>query len=171
LVAAALGTGARWGELAALTRDDVDLRGRRLHVRQSWSPKAAAVQEPKNGKGRFVPLSKELVGIMRARVETRTAEGWGSLSLVFPGEDGRHMRHFHEKWEALLKRAGVPYRNFHSTRHTFASHNLKAGVRPENVQRWLGHTSLVMTLDTYAEFIPDSQADAADAEKLGELLC
>ncbi len=167
----ALGTGLRWGELAGLTRDDVDLKGRRVHVRQSWSPKANAVQDPKTGKGRVVPMSAELVAVMRAHMETRTAEGWGPQSLVFPGENGRHMRHFHERWAAFLKRAGVAHRPFHCTRHSFASHALKAGVRPENVQRWLGHATLSMTIDTYREYIADHESDARDVERLGEILC
>jgi integrase len=169
-VAAALGTGARWGELAALTRDDV-VDGR-LHVRASWSPKARAVQPPRNGKGRYVPMAPELVELIQAQIETREAEGWGALALVFPAENGGHLHdgHFATAWRALLKRAGVPYRPFHSCRHTFASHALKAGVRPELVQQWLGHGTLSQTLDTYRHFIPDHAADAADAAKLGVIL-
>jgi integrase len=169
-VACALGAGLRWGELAALTRDDVDLAQGRLHVRRSWSPKAAAVQAPKNGKGRFVPMAPELVEVMRAQVERRTAEGWGKEALVFPAEGGGHLRHFHERWAALLGRAQVAYRPFHCCRHSFASHALRAGVRPELVQRWMGHSSLTMTLGTYAEFIPDAEGDALDAAKLGSIL-
>jgi len=169
-VASALGTGARWGELAALTRDDVDLERGRLHIRRSWSPKAGAVQAPKNGQGRFVPIAPELVEVMRAWLEVRAAEGWGEQALVFPSEGGRHLRHFHRTWAALLTRAGIPYRSFHTCRHAFASHALRAGVRPELVQRWLGHSTLSMTLDVYREFIPDHAADAADAAKLGSIL-
>jgi integrase len=167
----ALGTGLRWGELAGLTRDDVDLKGPRVHVRQSWSPKANAVQDPKTGKGRVVPMSADLLAIMKAHMETRSAEGWGPQSLVFPGENRRHMRHFHGRWVAFLKRARVEHRPFHCCRHSFASHALKAGVRPENVQRWLGHATLSMTIDTYREYIADHESDARDVERLGEILC
>lgn len=169
-VAVALGTGCRWGELAALTKDDMDLKARRLHVRASWSRNTRRVLDTTD-KSRVIPLSKELVAILRSWFEVRSAEGWGDEQIVFPGTGNRHMNVWHATWGALLKRAGLPYRGFHSCRHSFASHSLKAGVRPENVQRWLGHSTLTMTLDVYREFIPDHEADAADAEKLGDLLC
>lgn len=169
-VACALGPGARWGELVALTRDDVDAA--RVHIRQSWSPKARAVQPPKNGKARYVPTAPELAQVMKAQMETRTAEAWGELALVYPAESGgyQHDGHFGTAWRALLKRAGLPYRFFHACRHTFASHALKAGVRPELVQQWLGHSTLSLTLDTYRHFTPDHAADAAAAAKLGVIL-
>ncbi len=169
-VAAALGTGMRWGELAALTRDDVDLERGRLHVRHSWSSKVGKLQPPKNGQGRFIPMPSELLEVMRAQVEQRTAEGWSKDALVFPAENGRHLRHTAYAWSGLLKRAGLRHRAFHTCRHTFASHALRVGVRPELVQRWLGHSTLSMTLDVYREFIPDHEADAADAAKLGSIL-
>ena len=50
------------------------------------------------------------------------------------------------------------------------SHALTAGIRPDLVQRWLGHSSLVMPVGTYGQFIPGAGADAADAAKLGSIL-
>ena len=168
--ATALGTGCRWGELAALTRDDLDLKGRRVHVTKSWSPKSGKVETTKTDAGRFIPLSARLVEVLKDWCEVRAAEGWGPDALLFPDDDGRHLRHVYRVWAALLKRAGVRHLKFHCTRHSFATHALKSGIRPELVQKWLGHTNLTMTLNVYGHFVPDSVGDAADAEKLGALL-
>jgi integrase len=118
----------------------------------------------------LIPLAAELVDVLRQHLDVRAAEGWGSDAVLFPRTDGGRLRHVARAWIALLKRAGLKYRPFHCLRHTFASHALKAGIRPELVQKWLGHSTLTMTLNTYGHFIPDSVGDAADAEKLGNLL-
>jgi integrase len=170
-VATALGTGARWGELAALTKDDMDLRAKRVTICASWSRNTRQLLGTKTDKPRTVPLSQELVKVLREWVSVRAAEGWGEQQLLFPGTDGRHMKTWHQQWGQLLKGAGLKSRGVHSLRHSFASHALRAGVRPELVQQWLGHSTLSMTLDVYRSFIPDHASDAADVEKLGELIC
>jgi len=170
-VAVALSTGARWGELSALVKDDVDLKAGRLHVHASWSRNTGHVTDTKTSKSRFVPITRDLAGILRSWLETRTAEGWGEQQLLFPGTGNRHIKAWHATWGALLKRAKVGYKNFHVCRHSFASYALKSGTRPELVSKWLGHSSLVLTLTVYAAFVPDHESDARDAERLSDLIC
>ncbi len=43
---------------------------------------------------------------------------------------------------------------FHVLRHTFASVQLEAGESIVSVATWLGHSSLKVTLDYYAHFMP-----------------
>jgi len=38
----------------------------------------------------------------------------------------------------------------------------KQGVHPKVVQERLGHSSIVLTMDTYSHVIPSMQEDAAD---------
>jgi integrase len=175
LIALALGTGLRSGELLGLTKDDLDFKPRhgiagRVLVNKSWSRNTRRLTATKTEESRSVPLSPELVAILREWCEGRRAEGWGAEQIVFPGDDGRRRLTWHQVWRTLLKRARLPYRRFHATRHSFASHALRAGVRPELVQRWLGHSSLVLTLDTYRHFVADHESDARDAARLGDLV-
>ena len=53
-------------------------------------------------------------------------------------------------WRPLLLKAGLPYRNFHATRHTFATWLLDAREDPRRVQQWLGHATLEQTIGTYS---------------------
>jgi integrase len=62
----------------------------------------------------------------------------------------------------VLAKAGVPYRNLHVTRHTFATRLIRKGARLENVQQLLGHTSIQTTVDLYAHLdVDDARADLA----------
>ena len=53
---------------------------------------------------------------------------------------------------------------FHDLRHTFATMNLSAGEHYMQVSKWLGHSSFVLTLTTYADYITE---DDIAAPKVG----
>ena len=53
------------------------------------------------------------------------------------------------RFKSFLKRIGVPYRNFHSLRHTFATQCIKSGVDVKTLSELLGHSSVKITLDRY----------------------
>jgi len=46
---------------------------------------------------------------------------------------------------------------FHDLRHTFATMNLSAGEHYMQVSKWLGHSSFVLTLTTYADYINEDE--------------
>ena len=71
-------------------------------------------------------------------------------------------------WRPLLKQAGLPYRRFHSLRHTHASMLLSEGVHPKVVQERLGHATISITLDTYSHVMSGLGREAAS--KLDSLL-
>ena len=47
----------------------------------------------------------------------------------------------------------------HDLRHTAAVLWLTAGVHFIQVAKWLGHSSYVLTLTTYADYIPEEEAE------------
>jgi integrase len=49
---------------------------------------------------------------------------------------------------------------FHDLRHTFATMNLSAGEHYMQVSKWLGHSSFVLTLSTYADYITEEEIAA-----------
>lgn len=53
------------------------------------------------------------------------------------------------RYRALLKRAGVPYRNFHALRHTYATRCIEQNVDVKSVSEMLGHSDVRITLQTY----------------------
>jgi integrase len=59
-----------------------------------------------------------------------------------------------------LKRANLPTFRLYDTR-THATMLLGAGVNPKIVSERLGHSSIVVTLDTYSHVLPNMQQEVA----------
>ena len=53
------------------------------------------------------------------------------------------------RYRSLLKRAGIPYRNFHALRHTYATRCIEQNVDTKSVSELLGHSDVRITLQTY----------------------
>jgi integrase len=67
---------------------------------------------------------------------------------------------FEHVWQPLLAKAGLPYRKYYSTRHTFASWEDGANLRW--VQRQMGHASIGQTADTYGHVQPERHETAVN---------
>ena len=53
----------------------------------------------------------------------------------------------------VCEKVGLAYCGQHSLRHTFATRCIEAGVKPIVLKKWLGHTNIHITLDTYADVL------------------
>jgi integrase len=189
LLALALDSGARKGELCALRWQDVDLeRGTVTIARQLLQPgRNPTFGPPKNGKPRSVDLAPETVELLKAQKQSQAAlkmrnrHAYHDLKLVFAKEWGDlHGRQDslglplqsnnlgQREFARVVEAAGVRRIAFHGLRHTSATLLLKAGVAPHVVQQRLGHKRIEMTLGIYAHALPAMQQDAA--RRLGELL-
>jgi integrase len=94
---------------------------------------------------RKVKLPGALLDALRAHRENSALEGsvkgWTpeQRALVFPTPAGRIMRHGHfveSVWQPLLAKSALPYRKYHSTRHSFATWMLDEGADVRWVERW-----------------------------------
>lgn len=57
---------------------------------------------------------------------------------------------------------------FHSLRHTFATRCLESGINIKVIQKWLGHTTLKMTADTYSHI--QEEMELNEISKLNNIL-
>jgi integrase len=159
----ALGTGMRAGEVLALRWEDVDLAAGRLTVRTSMTrpPGGPVRAAPKAGKPRGVLLAPFVVAALR-RCGGTTAQ---PDTPVFRSPQGEPLREqtLMRRWHAFCERGGLPRVRFHDLRHSTATLLLERGVHPSIVAMLLGHSSAVLTLQTYSHAAPELAAEAVRA--------
>ena len=148
----ALNSGLRLGELCALRWSDIDLHAGFLRVErevQRLYEKGCTkliVQPPKSESSlRRIPLPADILSLLAAH-KPKTA---GSVCLLTGTAAPLEPRTMQNRYRALLKRAGVPYRNFHALRHTYATRCIEQNVDVKSVSEMLGHSDVRITLQTY----------------------
>lgn len=172
MVALALGTGARRGELCALRWGDVDLDGAAIRVDRSMeeTKEGLRAKAPKTRNGhRTISLPASVVETLRAhrvhQLGQRLTLGLGRLGaddLVFTMPDGspRSPDDLSRDWRRTVLALGLPPVMFHALRHSHASAPIAAGLDVLTISRRLGHGSAAFTLNTYTHLFAD-KADAA----------
>jgi len=180
LYAVALTLGLRQGELLGLRWEDVDLDRGVLRVRQQLQQLNVGAPTVKGLKTRSsrrdLDLPARLALHLRAhrarqrRERDRKGDVWREHGLVFPSAVGTPLgpRNLARRFQALLRRAGLPARRFHDLRHSAASLMFARGLEATLVQRVLGHSSIVVTNDTYLHLMP--QAKRRTAEVMDDVL-
>ncbi|MDA8297427.1 MAG: tyrosine-type recombinase/integrase [Actinomycetota bacterium] len=174
LWALALTRGLRRGELAGLRWSAVDLAAGTLTVTHTLVMVDGHVQEstPKTRAGRrSVPLDDGLVSLLTAHRKAQGAErlraglGKDERGYVFTNELGDPLSPdwVSERFEVLVKAAGLPRIRLHDTRHTAASLMIAAGVPAKVVQEMLGHSHVSITLALYAHVTPAMGREAGAA--------
>src|SRR5215211_1593666 len=187
LLAVAVGTGLRFGEVTALWVSDVNLVHRTIRINKAWKRDGENdVQEtpswlrkslrakhqmrghhlgnPKTPKSRrTVTISSEIARLLSRLVEDKAAD-----DFVFMTPTGRpiHNADFYERvWHPLMKKlteAGVPPFRFHDLRHTHVAWLVAGGAPLPHIQARLGHESITTTIDTYGHLLPIGDELIAD---------
>lgn len=153
MVILALKTGLRIGELLALRWSDVDLIKQVLTVKQSIYD-GVLNDMPKNGKTRDIPLTDQVVTVLKEQRLRSALRG----EYVFSNPDGTIIHYRNEKNHVLprlCRKAGLRELRWHALRHTFASHLVMLNVPLKAVQELLGHSKMDMTM-RYAHLAPNT---------------
>jgi integrase len=139
-------SGARAGEQLAFEWPDLDLHNKLMVFRRSSTH--GIVGPTKSGKERKVPLTASLEAALRT---IRHARG----PRVFCNPDGKPLTlwQLHERLWGACRRAGLRRIRWHDCRHSFASQLVIAGTPLRQVQDWLGHSTITMTM-RYAHLAP-----------------
>lgn len=142
------GAGLRKGEARAL-------QVRRLKLEDELGQ--VIVVGGKGGKDRLITVAASHTEALRGFLFLERLEPQDYLWYDRPG-GGKRIRRSHpivesafdRWWRRCLQRAGVRYRNPHTTRHTFATRWLRRGGRLETLSDVMGHASIKTTYDLYA---------------------
>jgi integrase len=158
LWATALYAGLRYGELAALAWEQVDLGAGLIRVERAWDPKAGEYVAPKSQAGtRAVPIAS----VLREHLIAHKLRSGRSAGLVFPGSLGGPFGSGATQKRADKAWAGLARLTLHDCRHTFASLMIAAGVNAKALSTYMGHKSITTTLDRYGHLMPGNEEQAA----------
>lgn len=153
-----LSTGVRNSELIGLTWDCIDFDQCRIRIvktlkridrvatRRQWSG-------TKNGKHRFIPMTKMLLEVLtRHQLEMMDRGLFHPQGLVFVTKRTKSNLYdalLERVWKRTLEAVNIGYRKLYSQRHTFLSHTLANGNSPADVAAIAGHR-LEELIATYA---------------------
>lgn len=163
------------GELLGLQWADIDLDAGKLTVRRALQQQNEAglvFVTPKSTRSRrTILLSQRGIEALRAHRDRQAfrrkqvGSEWRDFDLVFSGPVGgpTDPSWSRQTFYVALDAAGIPRVRFHDLRHTAATLLLLQGVHPKVVSDMLGHSTVGLTLDTYAHLLPAMHQQAAAA--------
>lgn len=170
--------GLRWGEVAALRVADVDLLAAKLHVRRTLTRDARGatkVGEPKSAAGRrTLALPDALRDVLAAHMAALGVTAADEDALLFPAPRGGLLTAStwrQRVWVPAAVAAGVGTvddsgaysgATFHDLRRTSATELAVAGVDVKTAQTRLGHSAVRLTLELYAQAVPEAEVAASD---------
>ena len=148
-------TGLRIGELCALKWSDFDMDKMILHINRTVqrlkiskdSPTSLFVSFPKTeASARAIPIT----GFIKSTFFP-FSKGHGRDEYIFSGCKDRPLdpRTMQYRYKKLLSDVQIPYRKFHTLRHTFASRCIMRGMDAKTLSELLGHADVRTTLNYY----------------------
>lgn len=141
-------TGIRIGELIRMKQEDIN-----------WAEMYIFIPEGKRKKERIVPFSQVCKEYLSAYLESRTDD----LPYVFVNSGPIRLLNqtgIHKRFQYYSRQLGFRVTP-HMLRHTFATHLVMRGMRPEMVQLLLGHDDL-KTTQLYTRFHETFQKETYD---------
>lgn len=162
--------GLRWGETSELRRQDVSKDCATLRVRRAVTYRKGTfyVGEPKTAAGvRDVAIPPHIRPMLKAHLKNHVAPA--ADSLLFPDEDGRHLREgtYRAHWEKARAAIGKPNLRVHDLRHVGAVLAAQSGATTAELMHRLGHTTPQMALRY--QHVAEGR-DAEIAERLSKLV-
>ncbi|HEX5296469.1 MAG TPA: tyrosine-type recombinase/integrase [Streptosporangiaceae bacterium] len=171
--------GLRRGEAAGLRWCDIDLDSKTAVISQQlqqYNGRLAICPPKTPHSSRVIALDHTTVAALRAHRDRQRAEasaygpGYRASGFVFTNLNGDPMApdRLTRMFKKLAAEAGLPPVRLHDLRHGAATLALAAGVDLRVVQDMLGHSSIVLTADTYTSVLPAVAHTAA--EKVATLI-
>ena len=147
-------TGMRIGELFGLRTEN---------VHETY---VIGGEKTEAGRNRIIPIRPE--GRKYFAEFKQRAKG----ELLISGYDGQKViSNFRKRdYYPLLERLGISKKTPHATRHTFASWAVANNIKPELLQKMLGHADYSTTANIYEHFDIDQLVNAIDAPVTNTLL-
>lgn len=166
-------SGMRMGEINALKPEDISFEEGVVKVRATVTKgienRTFIKDSPKTKAGRRnVPISAALERVLRKALEEYKDNPEGLLFYDFKKGGIIETSQVNSFYRRICAKAEIPFYGQHALRHTFATRCIEAGVQAVVLKKWLGHTNIHITLDTYADVFERMNTDSI--EKLDRLI-
>lgn len=155
-------TGVRFGEMAALRVERLDLLRRQVEIAESVTAVNGVLVwgTPKGHNRRWVSLPRFVADALAEHVARKGAE---DLVFLSRGRGVLRASNFRrDVWDEAVGAIGLDGVVPHGLRHTAASLAIAAGADVKVVQQMLGHKSATMTLDLYGHLFENRIDEVAE---------
>ena len=152
----ALYSGMRMGEVNALSPKDIDFKQNVVHVNKTISMgtkgRGFLGDSTKTYAGvRDIPISKALRPVLERALAEMLPNDLGLIFYDTNNDCVIPTSNVNSYYKRVCDKCGVKCHGQHSLRHTFATRCIESGVPAVVLKKWLGHTDIHVTLDTYAD--------------------
>lgn len=159
--------GLRKGEARALTWEDIDFEEKELRVNKnvvsigSESSKYYSLTTPKTKSSiRTIPIPDILLNDLKALLESdKKVYGFNTKWFLFGKDDPITNSKVRCHKNSLCKKAGLRQIRIHDFRHSCASLLINNGANITIVAKYLGHTKIDETLNTYSHMYKNKLND------------
>lgn len=153
-------TGARKGELLALSWNDIDFEAGSIrlnktlfHDQGQFILQTSKTKESK----RLISLDNQTLGLLnkwriqQSELILASGDYIPKNNIIFTREDGNYIRlaYLNEKLNIIIKKHNFHRITIHGLRHTHASLLFESGASIKEVQERLGHSDIQMTMNVY----------------------
>ena len=154
----------RKGELRGLQWGDIDWAGKFIRVSRTFSKKNLGT--PKSGSSRNVEIGDYTLSELR-RHQANLMKRWNKKGKplpvwVFPARHGQPLadERINIIHSRCLEKAGLRHITVHAARHSTATQHIQDGAPIAWAQQQLGHSTIMLTVDTYGSHTQSSNRKA-----------
>jgi integrase len=153
-------TGMRPSEILGLTWEQLDFENEKIKIDRQLSRDTSLVHEPKGLKTKASARTIGFPKVLQAEIKDHVDKfGFGPHNLILQNRVGGILRYPDARrlFSNAAKGTGLAVgQSLHQLRHTCVSTMASLGISPKEIQAWVGHKSIVETMDVYGHLFPDA---------------
>ena len=155
------------GEINALKPENIDFKKKVIHVSGTISMginnRVYRRDHTKTNAGmRDVPINDLVRPILEEALADVKPNKEGTIFYDYIKNDVVSTSQVCCFLRRICEKAGIPYYGQHALRHTFATRCIESGIQPLVLKKWMGHTNIHITLDTYSDVFDSMNNNAID---------
>lgn len=169
----ALFYGLRRSEVCGLRWTDIDFNRKTMHIQHTVTQNGTVLLDDDHtktkGSNRTLVLIDQTIPYLK-QLRAKQVRAGLLIDKVVAWPNGKPLRPdgITRMFSTMLRNSGIEKARYHDLRHTAATTLANAGVPPKQLQAFLGHDDIEMTLGVYVH-APDHAA-AETSDKMGEAM-